>query len=179
MFADMNNKSEGGLLYDFPSEYGALVPCQILHDQNVYIPQASQHNGQPGVVKKKPRKKNANTPQASNGASVLFNGQCDGEKKKPRKKNADTPQASHGAIVPHNGQSAIVVKKKTRNKLNYDPQFKKMWKFQLEYLTDESEERKKFWESERTMFKGRIDAFTARMHQILGMFFVNQKEIKF
>ncbi|KAH7542034.1 hypothetical protein FEM48_Zijuj02G0030600 [Ziziphus jujuba var. spinosa] len=135
---DMNDKNEGGLLDLFPSEYGAPVHYQILQDQSVDIFQASQRNGQFAAVKKKPRKKNANISQASDGA-----------------------------IVPHNGQSAVVEQKR-KNKLKYDPRFQQMWKFQLKYLTNESEERKKYWESERKIFKGRIDAFTARMHQILG-----------
>lgn len=81
-------------------------------------------------------------------------------------------QTSHGAIVPLNGQSALV---KKRGKKKFDPIYEKTWRGQLEYILNESEETRQKLEHERTVFRGRIDAFTARMHVILGMSLLSQQ----
>ena len=77
----------------------------------------------------------------------------------------------HTAIVPVNGQSALV---KKRSKKKFDPVYEKIWKEQLKYILNESEETRQKLEHERAVFRGRIDAFTARMHAILGMFLLSQ-----
>ncbi|KAF3455101.1 hypothetical protein FNV43_RR05549 [Rhamnella rubrinervis] len=98
-------------------------------------------------------------PHSGCGPIILY------QPSKLQYQNTEVLQTSHGAIIPFNGQSALV-KKRSKNK--FDPVHEKIWKGQLEYILNESEESRQKLEHERAVFHGRIDAFTARMHVILG-----------
>lgn len=127
-----------------------------------YVPQTSIDSIIPYQT---PRVQDQNA-EMYHGAIVPLNGES-----ALVKKNAET---YHGAIVPVNEQSALV---KKRSKKKFDPMYEKLWRTQLEFITNESEETRQKLEDERRVFHGRIHAFTARMHVILGMFLLSQQLI--
>lgn len=110
---------------------------------------------------------NADVPHYEHGAIVVYGGLPE----KDENKNSLVPHTEDGALVPHQRELSLV--KKTRKQILLALHAKEIesWKLQLfgiSKLTQETEER---WENERRVFHGRIDAFTARMHVILGISF--------
>ncbi|KAK4746890.1 hypothetical protein SAY87_025927 [Trapa incisa] len=82
-----------------------------------------------------------------------------------------------GVIVPYKAEGAIVPlegkKHRPRPKVELDPQTSKMWNLLMGKVTDggheeNSEEKEKWWENERKMFRGRVDSFIARMRLVQG-----------
>ncbi|CAN8316674.1 unnamed protein product [Cochlearia groenlandica] len=74
-----------------------------------------------------------------------------------------------GKIVPF----TPVKKRRARAKVDLDNETEKVWKLLLENINNEGidgsdEQKEKWWENERSVFKGRADSFIARMHLVQG-----------
>ncbi|KAJ1435858.1 Permuted single zf-CXXC unit [Sesbania bispinosa] len=87
----------------------------------------------------------------------------------------------HKALVPYKGDGSIVPyqeidfskKHKLRPKVDLDPETERTWKLLMgkevnERLEEIDEEKEKWWEEERNVFRGRVDSFIARMHLVQG-----------
>lgn len=82
-----------------------------------------------------------------------------------------------GAIVPYKGEGTIVPfegkKRRARPKVDLDLETNRMWNLLMgkergEGLEEKDQEKKKWWENEREVFRGRADSFIARMHLVQG-----------
>ncbi|CAJ1976666.1 unnamed protein product [Sphenostylis stenocarpa] len=83
-------------------------------------------------------------------------------------------------LVPYDGDHSVVpyqefelVKKhKPKPKVDLDPETERTWKLLMGKGGNEGlegiEEKDKWWEGERNVFRGRVDSFIARMHLIQG-----------
>lgn len=74
-----------------------------------------------------------------------------------------------GAIVP----LTPVKKRRARPRVDLDNETDRVWKLLMENINsdgiDGSDEQKaKWWEEERNVFRGRADSFIARMHLVQG-----------
>ncbi|EOA29112.1 hypothetical protein CARUB_v10025379mg [Capsella rubella] len=74
-----------------------------------------------------------------------------------------------GAIVP----VTPVKRRRPRPKVDLDDETEKVWKLLLENINSEGidgsdEQKAKWWEEERNVFRGRADSFIARMHLVQG-----------
>lgn len=83
-----------------------------------------------------------------------------------------------GTLVPYQSST----KKRMVPKVDLDSESLRMWKQVMKIDDGVGEEKvdkenEKQWEAEREVFRGRIQFFTSRMHQILGTFLL--KEIIF
>nr|7YHQ_A Chain A, Sex-determining region Y protein,DNA glycosylase/AP lyase ROS1 [synthetic construct] len=77
--------------------------------------------------------------------------------------------SSAGAIVP----VTPVKKPRPRPKVDLDDETDRVWKLLLENINSEGvdgsdEQKAKWWEEERNVFRGRADSFIARMHLVQG-----------
>ncbi|XP_051131165.1 DNA glycosylase/AP lyase ROS1-like [Andrographis paniculata] len=84
--------------------------------------------------------------------------------------NALVPYQGSGTLVPFDDQ---VKRKRTRAKVNLDDETTRVWKLLLENINNEGidgtdEEKAKWWDEERRIFRGRADSFIARMHLVQG-----------
>ncbi|KAL8154059.1 hypothetical protein V2J09_011819, partial [Rumex salicifolius] len=85
------------------------------------------------------------------------------------------------ALVPYKGNGTIVLyegfdplkKRKPRPKVDLDPETNRLWNLLMgkeasdnEKQTDE--QKTKWWEEQRNVFRGRADSFIARMHLVQG-----------
>ncbi|XP_058204080.1 DNA glycosylase/AP lyase ROS1-like [Rhododendron vialii] len=87
--------------------------------------------------------------------------------------NALVIYQGHGSVVPFEGSFNPVRKRKPRPKVDVDEETNRVWKLLLENINSEGingtdEEKAKWWEEERRVFRGRADSFIARMHLIQG-----------
>lgn len=87
--------------------------------------------------------------------------------------NALVVYQGHGSVVPFEGSFNPVRKRKSRPKVDVDEETNRVWKLLLENINSEGingtdEEKAKWWEEERRVFRGRADSFIARMHLIQG-----------
>ncbi|XP_057512909.1 transcriptional activator DEMETER-like isoform X2 [Actinidia eriantha] len=78
-----------------------------------------------------------------------------------------------GTVVPFEGPFNPVRKRRPRPKVDLDDETTRVWKLLLENINSEGidgtdEEKVKWWEEERRVFRGRADSFIARMHLIQG-----------
>ncbi|KAG9159080.1 hypothetical protein Leryth_017546 [Lithospermum erythrorhizon] len=78
-----------------------------------------------------------------------------------------------GTIVPFSNSIVPVRKRKPRAKVDLDDETSRVWKLLLEDIKNEGidgtdEEKAKWWEEERRVFRGRADSFIARMHLVQG-----------
>ncbi|XP_031373883.1 transcriptional activator DEMETER-like isoform X2 [Punica granatum] len=82
-----------------------------------------------------------------------------------------------GAIVPYRGDGTIVPfegkKRKPRPKVDLDPETNRIWnllmgKEKSQGLEENNQEKEKWWENEREVFRGRANSFIARMHLVQG-----------
>ncbi|KAK6244584.1 hypothetical protein QUC31_010993 [Theobroma cacao] len=74
-----------------------------------------------------------------------------------------------GTIVPF----GPIKKRRPRPKVDLDEETNRVWKLLLENINSEGidgtdEEKAKWWEEERRVFRGRADSFIARMHLVQG-----------
>ncbi|OMO82072.1 hypothetical protein CCACVL1_12092 [Corchorus capsularis] len=74
-----------------------------------------------------------------------------------------------GAIVPF----APIKKRRERPKVDLDEETNRVWKLLLQNINSEGidgtdEEKARWWEEERRVFRGRADSFIARMHLVQG-----------
>lgn len=75
-----------------------------------------------------------------------------------------------GTIVPF----GPIKKRRPRPKVDLDEETNRVWKLLLENINSEGidgtdEEKAKWWEEERRVFRGRADSFIARMHLVQGI----------
>ncbi|GFY93445.1 demeter-like 1 [Actinidia rufa] len=78
-----------------------------------------------------------------------------------------------GTVVPFEGPFNPVKKRRPRPKVDLDDETTRVWKLLLENINSEGidgtdEEKVKWWEEERRVFRGRADSFIARMHLVQG-----------
>ncbi|KAK4785239.1 hypothetical protein SAY86_001928 [Trapa natans] len=87
-------------------------------------------------------------------------------------------ESEDGAIVPYKEEGAIIPfegkKHRTRPKVKLHPQTSRMWNLLMSKVTtdggheENSQENEKWWETEREVFRGRVDSFIARMRLVQG-----------
>ena len=103
-----------------------------------------------------------------------------------RKKNAIVPYHANnqeqnalvlyerdGSIVPFEGPFKPLRKRRERAKVDLDDETNKVWRLLLENIDNKGvdgtdEEKAKWWENERCVFRGRVDSFIARMRLVQG-----------
>lgn len=78
-----------------------------------------------------------------------------------------------GTVVPYAGSFDPIKKPRPRPKVDLDDETNRVWKLLLENINSEGidgtdEEKAKWWEEERNVFRGRADSFIARMHLVQG-----------
>ncbi|KAL6998133.1 hypothetical protein U1Q18_008260 [Sarracenia purpurea var. burkii] len=81
------------------------------------------------------------------------------------------PYKRDGTIMLFDGPFNPVRKRRPRPKVDLDEETNKIWKLLLESINNEGidgtdEEKAKWWEVERRVFRGRADSFIARMHLV-------------
>ncbi|XP_010506092.1 PREDICTED: protein ROS1-like [Camelina sativa] len=69
-----------------------------------------------------------------------------------------------GEIVP----STPVKKRRPLPKVDLDDETERVWKLLLEDINSDGTDGAKYWEEERKVFRGRAEAFIARMHLVQG-----------
>ncbi|XP_043707730.1 transcriptional activator DEMETER-like isoform X2 [Telopea speciosissima] len=96
--------------------------------------------------------------------------------------NALVPYNGNGTMVPYNGNGTMVPyeglfdpirRRKPRAKVDLDPETDRVWKLLMgkpisEGMEQTNENKEKWWEEERRVFRGRADSFIARMHLVQG-----------
>lgn len=78
-----------------------------------------------------------------------------------------------GTVVPFEGWFDPIKKRRPRPKVDLDEETNRVWKLLLENINSQGidgtdEEKAKWWEEERRVFRGRADSFIARMHLVQG-----------
>jgi endonuclease III len=78
-----------------------------------------------------------------------------------------------GTVVPFEGLFDPIKKRRPRPKVDLDDETNRVWKLLLENINNQGidgtdEEKAKWWEEERRVFRGRADSFIARMHLVQG-----------
>lgn len=78
-----------------------------------------------------------------------------------------------GTLVPFEGAFNPIKKRKPRPKVNLDDETTRVWKLLLQDINSvgidgTDEEKARWWEEERRVFRGRADSFIARMHLVQG-----------
>ncbi|KAK9280199.1 hypothetical protein L1049_013886 [Liquidambar formosana] len=88
--------------------------------------------------------------------------------------NERSPHSSNGALVPYLGKFDPTKKQKPLPKVDLDLETMRVWNLLMEKDASEGvedvieEDKKKWWEEEIKVFRGRVDSFIARMHLIQG-----------
>uniref|UniRef100_A0A9I9DP18 HhH-GPD domain-containing protein n=1 Tax=Cucumis melo TaxID=3656 RepID=A0A9I9DP18_CUCME len=92
-----------------------------------------------------------------------------GKKNSKHEHNPNSLDGMQGAIVPHS-KSLNSTKKKEIGRVNLEPRDIIVWKVLFENDSNSEKEKidEEWWENERKVFRGRINAFNAIMHVILG-----------
>ncbi|XAR64632.1 DNA-(apurinic or apyrimidinic site) lyase [Bertholletia excelsa] len=78
-----------------------------------------------------------------------------------------------GTIIPFEGSFNPSWRRRPRPKVDLDDETTRVWKLLLENINSEGidgtdEEKAKWWQEERRVFRGRADSFIARMHLVQG-----------
>lgn len=92
-----------------------------------------------------------------------------GKKTSNKEHNPSSVYDMQGAIVPH--PKSLNSKKKMLGRVNLDPRDITLWQLAIQKGSNFSKEKvddDTWWANERKIFLGRINAFTAMMHVILG-----------
>ena len=92
-----------------------------------------------------------------------------GKKNSKHEHNPNSLDGMQGAIVPH-PKSLNSTKKKEFGRVYLEPRDITVWKVLIENDSNSEKEKidEEWWENERKVFRGRINAFNAIMHLILG-----------
>ncbi|KAE8098472.1 hypothetical protein FH972_016532 [Carpinus fangiana] len=90
-----------------------------------------------------------------------------------QEQNALVIYKKDGVVVPYKGLFDPTKKRRPRPKVNLDEETNRVWKLLLENINSEGidgtdEDKVKWWEEERRVFRGRADSFIARMHLVQG-----------
>ncbi|KAI7741491.1 hypothetical protein M8C21_000187 [Ambrosia artemisiifolia] len=88
-------------------------------------------------------------------------------------KNALVVYQHDRSLVPYDGVFNPMKRKKQRPKVDLDDETNRVWMLLLENINSEGidgtdEDKAKWWEEERRVFRGRADSFIARMHLVQG-----------
>lgn len=88
-------------------------------------------------------------------------------------KNAMVLYQQHGSLVRYEGLFNPIKKTKPRPKVDLDDETTRVWRLLLEDINSQGvdgtdEDKAKWWEEERKVFRGRADSFIARMHLVQG-----------
>ncbi|KAD0066206.1 hypothetical protein R6Q59_011486 [Mikania micrantha] len=88
-------------------------------------------------------------------------------------KNALVLYKQDKSLVPYEGSFNPVKKRKQRPKVDLDDETNRVWMLLLENINSKGidgtdEDKAKWWEEERRVFRGRVDSFIARMHLVQG-----------
>ena len=88
-------------------------------------------------------------------------------------KNALVLYKTDGTIVPFVDSVSLIKKRRPRPRVDLDEETSRVWKLLLENINSEGidgtdEQKAKWWEEERNVFRGRADSFIARMHLVQG-----------
>nr|GEY53632.1 protein ROS1-like [Tanacetum cinerariifolium] len=88
-------------------------------------------------------------------------------------KNAMVLYQQHGSLVRYDGLFNPIKKTKPRPKVDLDDETTRVWRLLLEDINSQGvdgtdEDKAKWWEEERKVFRGRADSFIARMHLVQG-----------
>lgn len=88
-------------------------------------------------------------------------------------KNALVVYKRDGTIVPFMDSSSLIKKRRPRPRVDLDEETNRVWKLLLGNINSEGidgtdEQKAKWWEEERNVFRGRADSFIARMHLVQG-----------
>ncbi|KAI3932419.1 hypothetical protein MKX01_001782 [Papaver californicum] len=83
------------------------------------------------------------------------------------------PFGGGGHMVPYEGLFNAIKKKQLRPKVNLDAETDRVWKLLMGIENNDgvegtTQDKEKWWEEERKVFRGRADSFIARMHLIQG-----------
>lgn len=83
------------------------------------------------------------------------------------------PFGGEGQMVPYEGLFNGIKKKQLRPKVNLDAETDRVWKLLMGIQNNDgvegtTQDKEKWWEEERKVFRGRADSFIARMHLIQG-----------
>lgn len=80
---------------------------------------------------------------------------------------------NNGTMIPFDDSFNYIKKKRPRPKVDLDDETNRVWKLLLENINNEGidgidEEKVKWWEDQREVFRGRADSFIARMRLVQG-----------
>ncbi|XLU82936.1 hypothetical protein S245_006356 [Arachis hypogaea] len=90
-----------------------------------------------------------------------------------QKKQKQKQKRLDGAIIPFEGQVVPFKKQYPRARVNLDEETNRVWKLLMldinsHGIDGEDEDKSKWWEEERNVFRGRADSFIAKMHRVQG-----------
>lgn len=79
----------------------------------------------------------------------------------------------NGTIIPFEGLFDPIKKQRPRPKVDLDEETNRVWKLLLLDINSHGidgtdEDKAKWWENERNVFRGRAESFIARMHLVQG-----------
>lgn len=80
----------------------------------------------------------------------------------------------YGTIIPFEGPFDPIRKQRPRPKVDLDEETNRVWKLLMLDINSHGidgtdEDKAKWWEEERNVFRGRANSFIARMHLVQGM----------
>ena len=80
----------------------------------------------------------------------------------------------YGTIIPYEGSFDPIRKQRPRPKVDLDEETNRVWKLLMLDINSHGidgmdEDKAKWWEEERNVFRGRADSFIARMHLVQGI----------
>ncbi|KAL9227836.1 hypothetical protein vseg_003482 [Gypsophila vaccaria] len=92
---------------------------------------------------------------------------------KKQNQNALVLYEKFGSIVPFEGPFNPIRKRRPRAKVDLDDETTRVWRLLLENIDNEGidgtdEDKEKWWDHERCVFRGRVDSFIARMRLVQG-----------
>ncbi|KAL2933563.1 Protein ROS1 [Bienertia sinuspersici] len=111
-------------------------------------------------------RKVCNTSRQKKNALVLYRG-------KKKEQNALVVYGRDGTMVPFEGPFDPIRKRRQRAKVDLDDETTRVWRLLLENIDNKGidgsdEDKAKWWENERSVFRGRVDSFIARMRLVQG-----------
>ncbi|EEF33793.1 Protein ROS1, putative [Ricinus communis] len=85
--------------------------------------------------------------------------------------NALVLYRSNGTVVPYT--DSLIKKRRSRPQVDLDEETNKVWRLLMANINSEgingtTEDKAKWWEEERNVFRGRANSFIARMHLVQG-----------
>ena len=93
---------------------------------------------------------------------------------KQQKKKQNSLILGDGTIIPFQGLFDPIKKQHPRPKVDLDEETDRVWKLLMLDINSHGidgtdEDKAKWWEEERNVFRGRADSFIARMHLVQGI----------